>query len=241
MNDTSANRLRDRVAVVTGASRGIGRSIALKLASEGAHVILVARTVAGLETLDDEIQKLGSSATLVPLDLTDFDALDRLGGSIHERWGKLDIFVGNAGVLGEIMPIAQCDPKIWQEVMDVNVTANARLIRSFDPLLKVSDAGRVVLVTSGVAKSLRAFWGPYSISKAAVNALAITYANETLKTNLRVNLVNPGPIRTRMRANAMPGEDPETLPHPDEVAELFLELCLPSCERHGEIVDFKRG
>lgn len=241
MNDTSANRLRDRVAVVTGASRGIGRSIAHKLASEGAHVVLVARTVAGLEALDDEIQGLGGSATLVPLDLTDFDALDRLGGSIHERWGKLDIFIGNAGVLGEIMPISQCDPKIWQEVMDVNVTANARLIRSFDPLLKVSDAGRVVLVTSGVAKSLRAFWGPYSISKAAVNALAITYANETLKTNIRVNLVNPGPMRTRMRAHAMPGEDPETLPHPDEIAEVFLDLCLPTCERHGEIVDFKRG
>ncbi|MBA2589294.1 MAG: SDR family NAD(P)-dependent oxidoreductase, partial [Alphaproteobacteria bacterium] len=184
--------LEGRIALVTGASRGIGRASAIALAKAGAHVILVARTVGGLEETDDEIQKAGGSATLVPMNLRDFDAIDRLGGSIYERWGKLDAFLGNAGVLGQLTPLAHMEPKTFQEVLEVNLTANWRLIRSLDPLLRLSDAGRVLFVTSGAARKHIAFWGGYALSKSALEILALTYAVECEPTNVKVNLINPG-------------------------------------------------
>lgn len=230
--------LQDRVAVVTGASRGIGRAAALALAEAGAHMIAVARTQGALEELDDEINKLGGSATLVPLDLTDFDALDRLGLAIFERWKKLDIFVANAGILGELAPITHVDQQVWDKVMTINVTANWRLVRSFDPLLRASNAGRAIFMTSGAAHKCKAYWGPYSISKAALEALARTYAAETEKTPIRSMLLNPGPLRTRMRKAAMPGEDPLTLKTPEDLAPHILKLALPSWTETGKIYDF---
>ncbi len=233
--------LKGRVAVVTGASRGIGFATALALARAGAHVIAVARTVGGLEELDDAISAAGGAATLVPFDLKDFPAIDRLGAAILERWGKLDILVGNAGMLGPLSPLGHVDPKAFDDVMAVNVTANWRLVRALDPLLRQSDAGRALFVSSGAAHKTMAYWGPYSISKAAVQALAMTYAAETLNTNLRVNIVNPGPLRTRMRAEAMPGEDPMTLRTPEELAAEIVKLCLPDATPHARIYDFPTG
>ena len=229
--------LSDRVAVVTGASRGIGYHLAKQIAVAGAHVIAVARTVGGLEELDDEIQQAGGSATLVPLDLTDMAGIDRLGGAIHERWGKLDILVANAGVLGTISPIGHVEAKVFERVMTVNVTATWRLIRSVDPLLRLSDAGRAIVLSSSSAHSARAFWGPYAASKAAVEALARSWAQETENYPLRVNSVNPGPTRTAMRAQAVPGENPETLPHPSEVAAKILPLTSPTLGETGLLFD----
>lgn len=236
----TSSRLEGRIALITGASRGIGRSVALGFAREGAHVIALARTQGALEELDDEIKASGGTATLVPADLKDFDALDNLGKMIFERWGKLDIFVGNAGVLGDLTPLPHLEPKVYDELMAVNVTANYRLIRSLDVLLRQSDAGRVILVTSGAATRFRAFWGGYAMTKAAVNAMAQTYADEMSNTSVRVNLVNPGATRTKMRAAAAPAEDPNILPHPDELVEMFVELASPQCEKNGEIVTFRR-
>lgn len=228
-----------RVALVTGASRGIGRAAAKALAVAGAHVILVARTVGGLEEVDDEIQRAGGAATLVPLDLKDFPALDRLGASIHARWGKLDAFLGNAGVLGALTPLAHLEPKVFQELIDINVTANWRLIRSLDPLLRASDAGRALFLTSGAARHHTPFWGGYAMSKAALESLVLTYAAECTGTHVRVNLLSPGPLRTKMRAKAMPGEDPESLRPPEVVASLIVDLLSPACEKQGELVVFK--
>jgi len=235
-----AGRLENRLAVITGASRGIGRAVALAMAAEGAHTILVARTVGSLEELDDEIRQLGNSATLVPLDLTDSDAIDRLGATIFERWGKLDILVGNAGILGTLGPLSHIDPKEWDRLLAINVTTNWRLIRSFDQLLRRSDAGRAIFVTSGAARKCRPYWGGYSMTKAALEAVVKTWANETEKTDMRINMVSPGPVRTAMRAQAMPGEDPDSLPPPEEVAPLFVDLAMPNYKGHGEIVEFKR-
>jgi NAD(P)-dependent dehydrogenase (short-subunit alcohol dehydrogenase family) len=230
--------LAGRIAVVTGASRGIGRAAALALADAGAHVVALARTQGALEELDDAIRERGGSATLVPVDLKDFDALDRLGAGINERWGKLDILFGNAGQLGGLAPLGHYDPKTWEDVMAVNVTANWRLIRSLDPLLRMSDAGRAVFVSSGAAHKCTAYWGVYAVSKAALEALARTYAAETATTPVRVMLVNPGPLRTRMRAAAMPGEDPETLRTPEDLAPQILRLASPSWTETGKIYDF---
>jgi NAD(P)-dependent dehydrogenase (short-subunit alcohol dehydrogenase family) len=232
--------LKDRLALITGASRGLGRAAALALAAEGAHVILVARTVGGLEDVDDEIQKAGGKATLVPMDLTDFDAIDRLGATLFERWGKLDILVGNAGILGTLTPVSHVSPDEFDKVLAVNVTANYRLIRSLDPLLQRSDAGRAIFLTSGAAQKCRPFWGPYSITKAALEAMVKTWAHETEKSELRVNMISPGPFATQMRAKAMPGEDPTTLPSPEELGPLFVELSKSDCVRHGETVAFER-
>jgi NAD(P)-dependent dehydrogenase (short-subunit alcohol dehydrogenase family) len=232
--------LTGRIALVTGASRGIGRASAIALAQAGAHVILVARTVGGLEETDDEIQKLGGSATLVPLNLRDFDAIDRLGASIYERWGKLDAFLGNAGVLGQLTPLAHLDPKTFQEVLEVNVTANWRLIRSLDPLLRMSDAGRVLFVTSSAARKHVAFWGGYAMSKSALEILALTYAVECEPTNIKVNLINPGPMRTLMRKKAMPGEDPAYLVKPEEMAFKVVEMLSPSYDRNETIINFQK-
>ena len=230
-----AKRLENRVAVVTGASRGLGRAIALTLAKEGAHIIAMARTQGGLEELDDEIKGIGGSATLVPSDIKDYLAIDRLGAAIFERWKKLDILIGNAGILGKLSPLGHVDPKVFEDVMAVNVTANWRLIRSLDPLLRASDAGRAVFVTSGVAQSPLSYWGPYSISKAALEAMVRTYAAENNTTAVRANCFSPGPTRTKMRAQAMPGEDPETLPTAEEVAAQIVALCLPSFTDNGAV------
>ena len=233
--------LSGRIALVTGASRGIGRAVALELAKAGAHVIALARTQGALEELDDEIRGFGGEATLVPCDLVDHDALDRLGAAIHERWGKLDILVGNAGLLGVLSPLGHIDPKEWDKVFSVNVTANWRLIRSLDLLLKKSDAGRVVFLSSGAGHraDLRAYWGLYGTTKAALDALARFYAAETQNiSNVRVNLFNPGPLRTTMRAKAMPGEDPMTLRTPEEVAPKILAMCAPEWSETGKLFDF---
>jgi len=229
--------LEGRVALVTGASRGIGAAVAKLFASHGAHIVALARTVGGLEELDDAIADLGGSATLVPQDLSDLDAIDRLGAALHQRFGKLDILVANAGVLGVLSPISHVDPRIWDETMLINVTVNYRLIRSLEPLLRLSDAGRAIFVTSGAARNPRAYWGPYGTSKAALDYMVGTWAQEVAKTDIRVNLLNPGATRTEMRASAMPGEDPMTLPAPEDIAPAFLELASPACTRHGEIVD----
>ena len=233
--------LANRIAVVTGASRGIGRAVALELARAGAHVIALARTQGALEELDDAIRAAGSTATLVPCDITDYPALDRLGLAIHERWGKLDILVANAGVLGPLTPLAHLEPKQWDNVLAVNVTANLRLIRSLDHPLRASDAGRVVMLTSGAAHraAMKAYWGPYAISKGAVDSMVRTYAAETEEmTPVRVMAVNPGPIRTIMRKQAMPAEDPLTLTTPEELAPKIVALCLPSWTQTGKLYDF---
>ncbi len=197
----------------------------------------MARTVGGLEELDDEIRRAGGQApTLVPLDLRAFDKIDLLGGQLFERFGRLDVLVGNAGVLGVLSPVGHVTPAVWQQVMDVNVTANWRLIRSLDALLRQSPAGRAVFVTSGVASGLFPYWGPYATSKAALEMLVRIYAAEVVKTKLRVNLLDPGIVRTALRAQAFPGENPADLPPPDEVAGAFVDLAEAACRRHGEVV-----
>jgi NAD(P)-dependent dehydrogenase (short-subunit alcohol dehydrogenase family) len=236
---TLAPDLSGRIALVTGASRGIGYFAAKHLAAAGAHVIAVARTIGGLEELDDEIKSAGGQATLVPLDLADMPGIDRLGGAIHERWGKLDILVANAGVLGTISPIGHVEAKTFEKVMAINVTSTWRLIRSVDPLLRLSDAGRAIVMTANSAHSARAFWGPYAASKAAVETLARSWANETVNMKLRVNAFDPGPTRTAMRAQAMPGEDPKTLPHPSDVARKLLPLASPALAETGLIYQAK--
>jgi len=236
-----AQPLADRIALVTGASRGIGYATALALGRAGAHLVAVARTVGGLEELDDAITAVGSSATLTPLDIRDYGGLYNLAAALNERYGRLDVLVGNAAMAGIPSPLDHIEPKAWDEMMAVNVTANWHLIRAMNPLLKRSSAGRAVFVTSGVASSPRAYWAPYSVTKAALDVLVRTYADETSATNVRVNLFNPGPTRTRMRALAMPGEDPMTLPTPDDVAEKILGLCLPSFSETGKLYDFRAG
>jgi NAD(P)-dependent dehydrogenase (short-subunit alcohol dehydrogenase family) len=236
-----ARPLADCVALVTGASRGLGYSIAARLAAEGCHVVATARTVGGLEELDDAIRAGGGSATLVPLDLKDFDGIDRLGGALAERYGRLDVLIGNAGILGPVSPLGHVEPKAWDETLAVNVTANWRLVRVLDPLLRRASAGRAVFLTSGAAANARAYRGPYSISKAALEVLVRTYAAETATTAVRVNLFAPGPTRTRMRATLMPGEDPATLPAPEQVAEAIVPLCLPQFQETGKIYDYRAG
>jgi NAD(P)-dependent dehydrogenase (short-subunit alcohol dehydrogenase family) len=233
--------LADRIALVTGASRGIGYAAALELGRAGAHVIAVARTVGGLEELDDAVRAAGGSATLTPLDLRDYPGIYRLAAALNERYGRLDILLGNAALAGVPSPLDHIEPKAWDDIMAVNVTANWHLIRAMNPLLKRSDAGRAVFVTSGIATLAYAYWAPYSVSKAALDALARTYAAETSSTRVRVNLFSPGATRTRMRTLAMPGEDPMTLPTPEQVAEKILDLCLPSFSETGKIYDYSSG
>jgi NAD(P)-dependent dehydrogenase (short-subunit alcohol dehydrogenase family) len=233
--------LSGRLALVTGASRGIGRAVALDLAKAGAHVIALARTQGALEELDDAIRAEASEATLVPCDVKDYEALDRLGAAIYERWGKLDIFIGNAGMLGPVSPLGHIDPPQWDDVLAVNVTANWRLIRSLDPLLRAADAGRVVLISSGIAQTanFKPYFGPYAVSKSALDALARTYAAETMNTsNVKVMVVNPGPLRTRMRAAAFPGEDPMILKTPEDLAPKILTICTPEWSETGKLYDF---
>lgn len=233
----SEQRLKDRIALITGASRGIGRATARLFAREGAHVLLLARHQKTLEAVDDEIKAEGGMASIIPLDLEDGPKIDALGPSLYDRFGRLDIFVGNAGLLGGLRPLTHIPSEIWERVLAVNLTANWRLIRTLDPLLHRSDAGRVVFVTSPRAAKLgRAYWAPYSVSKAALETLAKTYANETANSPIRVNLIDPGATATAMRAEAFPGEDPETIKKPEEVAEVILRLSLPDVTESGEIV-----
>jgi len=232
---------KDYIAVVTGASRGIGYATAKALAAEGAHVIAIARTVGSLEDLDDDIKANGrGEATLVPLDITDYDALDRLGSIIAEKYGKLDILVGNAATLGDITPISHLKPKVWQQLIDINVSANYRLIRSLDPLLRASNNGRAVFLgSSNIVRDPRPFWGGYAVSKAALECLVKTYAKEIEMSNLRVNILNPGALRTAMRARAVPGEDANTLDTPADLMPLLLKLCSPVFNDNGKIADYQ--
>ncbi len=231
--------LASRIALVTGASRGIGYATACALAKAGAHIVAVARTQGGLEELDDEIRKDGGSATLVPLSIADLDGIARLGAALHERHGKLDILVGNAGVPGPSSPLGHIEPKTWNDVFTVNVAANFQLIRCMEPLLKQSDAGRAVFLTSGAAFKAPAYLGPYAASKAALEALVRVWAAETASTKVRVNLFSPGPLRTRMRATVFPGEDPMTLETPDKVAGHIVEMCSPDWTETGKLYDYK--
>ena len=233
----TTERLKDRIALVTGASRGIGRAAALTFAREGAHVLLVARARKALEEVDDAIRESGGKATLIPLNLTDGRRVDALGPTLYERFGRLDVLVGNAAILGRLSPLTHIQSEHWERVIATNVTANWRLIRTLDPLLRRSDAGRVIFVTSSVAKTARAYWSPYSVSKAALETLAKTYANETADSAIKVNLIDPGATATRMRAEAFPGEDQATLRTAAQVSEAFVELALPSFMKNGEIVE----
>jgi NAD(P)-dependent dehydrogenase (short-subunit alcohol dehydrogenase family) len=234
-------RLAGRLALVTGATRGIGRAVALAYAKEGAHLVLVGRTTGALEEVDDEIRAAGGSATLLTLDLKRLDKIDALGPTIYQRWQKLDILVGNAGILGPLSPLGHVTAEAWDEVIAINLTANWRLIRTLDPLLRMSDAGRAVFVSSGAAVRPRAYWGPYAVSKAGLEALVRTYAQEVANTPMRVNLVNPGPTRTKMRAQAFPGEDPATLQAPEDLTPAFVRLAEPACTDNGRLFDLRSG
>jgi len=233
--------LASRIALVTGGSRGIGYATAIALARQGAHVVATARTPGGLEELDDAIKAVGGTATLVPLELRDFDGIARLAAALNERYGKLDIMVANAALGASSSPLDHFQPKEWEEVLAVNVTANWHLIRNMHALLLRSDAARVVFMSSGAASNPRAYRGLYATTKAALEAMARTYANETLNTPIRVNIHAPGPTRTRMRAAVAPGEDPMSLPTPETVAETIVPLCLPGFMETGKIYDYRAG
>ncbi|WP_169568738.1 SDR family NAD(P)-dependent oxidoreductase [Sneathiella limimaris] len=229
-------RFEGKTALVTGASRGIGAAVAKHLAAEGAHVILVARSVGGLEEVDDAIQDAGGQATLVPLDLLETNSIDGLAAPLYERWKKLDILVGAAATLGKLTPLPQYDPTLWENVFKLNVHANWRLIRALDPLLRNAEAGRALFVTSAEAHQAKHYWAGYAASKAALEEMIRAYAAETSKTNLNVNLIDPGPTATKLRLSAFPGEDQSTLPSPDDKAEMFLKALLPEFEQTGQII-----
>lgn len=226
--------LQDKIIVVTGASRGIGYAAAKEAAARGAHVVAVARTVGGLEELDDEIQAAGGSATLVPMDLADGDAIDRMGAALFDRWGRLDGLIGNAGLLGVISPLPHIAPDEFSKVFDLNVTANFRLVRSLDLLLRQAENGRIVFVSSGAASSAKPYWSLYSATKAALNAMVKSYAGELENTPMNANVFSPGPVRTAMRAKAVPGENPETLPLPATIAPLLVDLVSPNLTENGK-------
>ncbi len=230
-------QLEGRIALITGASRGIGAAVARRFAAEGAQLVLVARTTGGLEEVDDEVREIsGDRATLVPLDLTDYAGIDNLSAALYKRFGRLDALIGNAGELGVLSPMGHIDPETWDRVIAVNLTANWRLIRSFDPLLRCSDAGRAVFVTSTVGHQARGYWSAYSVSKAALEMMVKIYAAENTETNIRANLLNPGPTRTAMRALAMPGEDPKTVKTSDSITNEFVRLSEPACTLNGETI-----
>lgn len=230
----SQARLTGRVALVTGASRGLGAAVAEQLAAEGAHVVLVARTVGGLEALDDRIRAAGGSATLIPQDLADHAKLDVLGPALHDRFGRLDILVAAAADAGRHGPVAHADPKAWERTFAVGVTANMRLIRTLHPLLALSDAGRAVFVTDRVGCAPTAYWNAYGAAKAALDAMVITYAAENTQGRLRINLVDPGPMATALREKIFPGEPPGTQADPAALAGAIVDLTTPDCARHGD-------
>ncbi|MBB42146.1 MAG: oxidoreductase [Rhodospirillaceae bacterium] len=221
----SKQTLKSRIALITGSSRGIGAAIAQRFASEGAHVILTARTVAGLEEIDDEIRAKGikDRTTLLPMDIKNYDDIEKLGDAILRRFGRLDIYVANAAILGDLTPLSQVEPEKWEEIINVNLTAQWRLLRALEPALLASAAGRAIFLTSGVSGG-RAYWAGYAVTKSGLDALAKTWADELQQTKIKVNLVNPGAVRTSMRADAYPGEDPNTLPQPSEITDIFVQL-----------------
>lgn len=224
-----------RIVLITGASRGIGEAVAKRFAREGMHVIAVAKNGTLLEALDDAIKAEGGSATMVQLDLTEFPKIDQLAAMIQERFGRLDVLVGNAAILGEITPIAHSDPNEWHKTIDINLHANFHLIRTCDALLRASESPRAVFVSSGVAARISPYWGAYAVSKAALEMMVKTYAAENEKTNFRINLLDPGRTRTRMRAQAFPGENPESLPTPESLTDLFLKLAQPELLESGKV------
>jgi NAD(P)-dependent dehydrogenase (short-subunit alcohol dehydrogenase family) len=226
-----------RIALVTGASRGIGRAAAVALAHAGCHVILSAKTAGALEEVDDEIQAAGGSASILRLNLSHAERIDALGPTLFERWQRLDVLVAAGGILGRLSPLPHLPDEEWDEVVRINLTANWRLIRTLDPLLRRSEAGRAVFLTSRAATRIRAYWGAYAISKAGLDAMVKTYAAELASTPVKVNLLEPGPTRTRMRAQAYPGEDAATVKLPEALAPLILELTSPECMRSGEIIN----
>jgi NAD(P)-dependent dehydrogenase (short-subunit alcohol dehydrogenase family) len=228
-------RLAHKLALITGATRGIGAAVARRFAVEGAHVILVGRTQGALEELDDEIGDRGGAVTLVPLDLRQFDEIDRMGGALYERFGHLDILVGNAGVLPYLAPAHHLDPKAWQEIVEVNLTANWRLIRSLDPLLRRAEAARAIFTTCAAAHETEPYWNAYAASKAALETLVKCYAAEVALTKMRVNLLDPGPVHTQLRLNAFPAEDKSLLRKPEDATELFVAAAAPECDRNGAI------
>lgn len=236
-----SRRFAGRVILVTGASRGIGRAAALAIAAEGGHPILLSRSVVAMEAVDDAIRASGGTATLVKLDLRKGDQVDALGPSIFQRWGRLDGLLANAGTLGTLTPLPHVTTDAWRDTMEINLNANWRLIRTLDPLLRRSDAGRGVFITSGAATAKTAYWGPYAVSKAGLEALVKTYAHELATTTVRVNLLNPGPIRTDMRAKAFPGEDPATLPPPEDLVPTILDLLDPALADNGTLRTFQRS
>lgn len=229
----------DRLALITGASRGIGATIAKAVAALGIHVVLTARTIGALEELDDSIKNAGGSSSLVPMDLLDFPAIDRLGARIYERWGKLDILISNAASLGEITPIYNYNPKTWEEVIGVNLTANQRLIRSLDPLLRRSKCGRAIFVSSGIIAQENPYWGAYAVSKSGLETMVKIYAKEIEKTGIKVNIVDPGVTRTNLRASAFPGENPKNLKPASDLVPMFLELISSNCQDHAKIIRFE--
>jgi len=229
-------RLTGKIALVTGASRGLGAAIAECFAREGAHLVLTGRTVGGLEEADDRVRGAGGSATLVPFDLRDFIKIDELAAAIYERYGRLDILVANAGEFGAFSPLGHIDPRLWGEILDLNLTANWRLIRAMDPLLRAAEHGRAVFVTTALAREALPYYGPYAVSKAGLEAMVRIYAGEVARTGLRINLIDPGIVRTRLRARIFPGENPAGLPSPESVAEAFLPLVIEECGHHGEII-----
>jgi NAD(P)-dependent dehydrogenase (short-subunit alcohol dehydrogenase family) len=229
-------KLKGKIALITGASKGIGAAVAKRYAAEGAHVILVAKTISGLEETDDVIKAMGGEATLVPLNLLEYNKIDELGGIISQRFGKLDILVGNAAILGVLSPTSHITPSVFEKTIATNLTVNFRLIRSFDLLLRQSEAGRALFVTSGVTNHAAPFWGAYAASKAALESLVKNYAAELANTKVRANLIDPGVVRTSMRAEAMPGENPLTLPTPDEITDVFVKLACADFVGNGEVV-----
>jgi NAD(P)-dependent dehydrogenase (short-subunit alcohol dehydrogenase family) len=234
-----AGRLAGKIALITGASRGIGAAVAERFAREGAHLVLAARTVGGLEETDDRVRTAGGSATLVPLDLRDFVKIDELGAALYQRYGRLDILVGNAAEFGVFSPLGHIDPGVWSEVVELNLTANWRLIRAMDPLLRVAPTGRAIFVTSSLARDALPYYGAYAVSKAGLETMVRIYAGEIARTNVRANLIDPGIARTRLRARIFPGENPETVPPPEGVVDAFLELARPECSGNGEIVSVR--
>lgn len=223
-----------RVVLITGASRGLGAALAERFAAPTTQLFLVARTPGGLEEVDDRVRARGGRATLVPLDLCQGEGIDRLGEVIAERFGRLDVLIGNAAELGELAPLGHVAPKVFDRVMALNAGANYRLIRSFDPLLRAARAGRAIFVTCSHGREPRPYWGAYAASKAALETLVLAWAAEVRRTAVRVNLVDPGPLRTRLRAQAYPGEDPARVPAPEQVLDPILALAEPGNERHGE-------
>lgn len=232
--------LEGKLVLITGASRGIGRAVAIAAAHAGGEIIITGRTIGALEEVDDEIKAAGGKATIVEMDMKDYAAMPRLAAAIQGRWGRLDGLVANAGMLPALTPVSHVQPDHWDESIAVNLTGQWHLIRSMDALLRAAPAGRAVLVSSGAAVGSRPFWAPYAAAKAGLEALGRSWAGESEHTNLRINIVNPGGTATKMRASAFPGEDQKTLPQPEDIAPAFIKLLSPACEHHGELLNVRQ-